>query len=299
MKAFLRFFLIICAVILVYNVWVLIGVPDRQVSLVKTTVSKEEMLVLGADSGKGNIVGIQPYLTTMHYANIPGFKETLRSYLLEAKKHNWLNTKTILVFPENIGNWLIAYEQKNSVYTEKTTAAVLDDMVKSNIFKYLITWLKAPAGSDKKLYTSFTMKGQQAGQIYQEVFSELAKEFGVTIHAGSIILSEPSISGDSKIITHKGKLYNSHFVFNPDGTIKPEPVKKEYQIQSAFNFSRSSNDMDSALINTGTAKYSMDLLFAGDLWDVKTDGRLLIMQKDTVKILPAAKEGRMVNLWIE
>ena len=105
-----------------------------------------------------------------------------------------LNEKTVVVFPEYIGTWLVAYEQKESLYQEPNIEAAMKALVMTNIFKFTAEWLTAPDVKDKTKYAALAMKGKQAGLIYQEVFSALAQEFKVTIAAGSIVLPEPSVS---------------------------------------------------------------------------------------------------------
>lgn len=51
---------------------------------------------------------------------------------------------------------------------------------------------------------------------YQTLFGGLAKEFGVTLVAGSIVLPEPAID-NGKLKLGSGPLYNSSVTFGSDG----------------------------------------------------------------------------------
>jgi hypothetical protein len=41
----------------------------------------------------------------------------------------------------------------------------------------------------------------------------------------------------------------------------------------------------------------MNLSIAGQFWDKKGDGRALIINNDSVTVIPAATSGRIINLW--
>ena len=94
MKILSRVVVLLIITFCFYSIWVLIGVPSRTSILATTTISKDANINIGSDSGKGNILGIQPYLTAINYANIPTFKQSIRAYLVEAKNNNLINAKT-------------------------------------------------------------------------------------------------------------------------------------------------------------------------------------------------------------
>ena len=380
MKFFLRIIAFVLVSTLLYNLWIVAGVPDRNTLLVKTTVSANSLMNYGTDSGKGNILGIQPYLTALHYGNIPTFKESIRAYLLEAKKQNLLNNKTVVVLPEYIGSWIVAYEQKESLYREPTIEAAMKGMVLTNIFKYGFEYLAAPAVEDKARYAAFAMKAKQAVIIYQDLFAELAREFQVTIAAGTIVLPDPSVSATGKLQIKRGPLYNTAVVFNPNGTIASPLIKKIFPVTDEQEFTKSGDESQTPVINTpagnmallvcadswypaayqnipsgtkliavpslgGTDSlwnapwkgyngfkapadvdtadygritegeawqkygmgpravkagihYGMNVFFSGTIWDLKAAGRVLILNKDSLTVLPPSSTGRLVNLWL-
>lgn len=380
MKLFLRIFLVLLLGTLLYNIWILAGVPKQHIIVTRGSVPANAIVHFGADSGKGNIVGIQPQLTALNYANIPTFKESIKIYLLEAQKKNLLNEKTVVVFPEYIGTWLVAYEQKESLYQEPSIEAAMKALIMTNIVKFTTEWLTAPDVQDKTKYAALAMKGKQAGLIYQEVFSSLAQEFKVTIAAGSIVLPEPSVSDDGKLVIKKGPLYNTAVVFNPDGKIASPLVKKIYPVQDELSFTNSGANSETPVINTPAGKmgvlvcadswypeayekitpdvkmlvvpsfggtdsvwnapwkgykgfkapadvdttdygkisegaawqkysmgaravkagvhYGMNVFFSGQIWNMKAEGRVLVLNRDSLTVLPPASAGRIVNLWL-
>ncbi|KAF0243015.1 MAG: hypothetical protein FD183_155 [Chitinophagaceae bacterium] len=380
MKIFVRIIAFLIASVLLYNIWILTDMPERSATLTKPVVAKDAVVSFGVDSGKGNILGIQPYLTALNYATIPTFKESMRVYLEAAKEQGLLNEKTVVVFPEYIGTWLVAYEEKESLYNKATINDAMAAMVSTNIFKFSFEFLTAPKVAEQKKYAALAMKGKQAGIIYHDVFSELAKTYKVTIQAGSMVLPNPSVSADGKLIIKKGPLYNVAAVFNADGKIASPLVKKIFPIKEEQGFTYSGDETQSPIINTPAGKlgvlvcadswypaayknitsdvkmivvpslgetdaiwnapwkgyngfkapadvdttdygkitegaawgkysmgtravkagvhYGMNVFFAGKIWDMKAEGRVLILNKDSLTVLPPSSTGRIVNLWL-
>src|SRR5690606_2167397 len=59
-----------------------------------------KFLNLGEDRGFGNLVGIQPFLTTQSYRNRQEFASTLTATMTAAAEEGLLNPNTVVVFPE-------------------------------------------------------------------------------------------------------------------------------------------------------------------------------------------------------
>ncbi len=380
MKMLVSLFVFLIVSVLLYNIWILAGVPERSATLTKTVVAKDAVINFGVDAGKGNIVGIQPYLIALNYATINTFKESMRVYLEAAKEQGLLNEKTVVVFPEYIGTWLIAYEEKESLYSKATIEDAMTAMVSTNIFKFSFNYFTAPKLTEQKKYAALAMKGKQAGIIYQDVFSELAKTYKVTIQAGSMVLPNPSVSADGKLIIKKGPLYNVAAVFNADGKIASPLVKKIYPTQNEQGFTNTGDESQTPIFNSPAGKlgvlicadswypaayknitndvkmivvpslgetdsiwnapwkgyngfkapadvditdygkitegaawqkysmgtravkagvhYGMNVFFAGKIWDLQSEGRILILNNDSLTVLPPASTGRIVNLWL-
>jgi predicted amidohydrolase len=70
---------------------------------------------------------------------------------------------------------------------------------------------------------------------YQATFGALAKEFDVTVIAGSIALQNPAII-DGAITTRPGLIHNVSAVFRPDGTVHPFLVFKRHPIPAELSF---------------------------------------------------------------
>ena len=383
MRKFLLFSgALILAVLVIYNIWAEMGRAKEQASAV-TPVSKTgfNYTEFGADSGKGNVIGMQPLLTPANYSTAANFKNTLFLYFDQLKKQNKLTAKSVVVLPEYIGTWLVAANEKENIYQQPTMDAAMTNLVTSNLFKFIAHYYQAPA-KDKMKYALFSMKGKQMAAIYEQVFSQLAKEFNCVIVAGSIALPDAFVNSEGKLeINSKGKIYNTSVVFGTDGKIIPPLVKKIFPVDDEQVFSGCGKEDQMPIFKTSAGKmallicadswfpaayttvagkvdfivipslggvdsvwnapwngyngfkapadvdtsqyhkitegdawikysmgkrapqskihYGMNVFFTGTLWDLKPEGRVLVLNKDSLTVLaPSINEGRIVNLYL-
>jgi len=362
-----------------YFLWASLG---RTPPPVDVRLHLDSSYVLNADSGKGNVIGINTYMLPQDYATADHFFLKLDGYLSICKEKGWMNSKTTVIFPEYIGTWLVLEGEKNSAYDAPTADRALRGFVLSNFFSYLHAWFMAPdEAKDKVKHSVFSTKGQRMANLYQRTFSKLSKKYGVTIIAGSILLPNPEVSGND-IITHKGSLENISAVFNPDGSMQQKLSRKAFPIADELPFVKKCpisdlpvyslplgktsvlvcadswfpesytsvdqeglkliavpsytqtdhsmgskwvgysgadepKDVDSTdigkitlreawlkytmpqRIRTTRAGYGMTVSLRGKLWDLGTDGELIVYNKGEVFCPPPAEGGSMVNLWIK
>jgi Carbon-nitrogen hydrolase len=265
MKFLVRFVGISMIVVALYNLWVVVDVPPTYKVLASSSVEANSIVSAGTDSGKGNFVGIQPALTPIHYANKVTLRDNLRSYLQAAKARGLITPKTIVVFPEYIGSWLVAMEQKNSVYEKTNLTDAMTAVITANLFKFAVAYITAPKGvTEKDKYAAFAMKARQMAETYDEIFSELASEFKVTIVAGSIVLPEPSINEMGHLKIERGQLYNTSVVYNPEGKIQGPLVKKIFPINDEAGFTASGDPAQVPVFNTPSGKLAV--LVCADSW---------------------------------
>jgi hypothetical protein len=278
MKKFLR--ILLTAVLLLlgaYLIWSALGrtpsAPDVQLHLDST-------YVLNADSGKGNVIGINAYMVPEDYASRDHFYAKLNGYMQACKDKNWFNPRSVVIFPEYIGAWLVVEGEKKSVYTKPTIDEALTGFVLSNFFSYIHSWFLSPdSAQDKVKHSVFAMKGERMASIYRRVFGDLAKKYGVTIIAGSTLLQEPEIK-KNRIILHNGSLENITAVFNPDGTMQPKLSRKVFPIGDELPFVKKCLPSDLPVYDLPIGKTSV--MICADSWypesykTVKQDGLQLI-----------------------
>lgn len=220
----------------------------------------------GTNQGQGNMLGVQPWMEPADYAHEIYFQAKLDSYLQTAQKRGWIiPSKTIVVFPEYIGTWLVSSEERNSIYNVPTIEKALTTMVVSHPFNFAKAYWNAPDSiADKTRYAVFAMKAEAMAESYTKIFSKLAALYQVTIVAGSILLPNPTIS-DHAIRAGEGPLYNVSAVFLPDGDVANPLIRKVYPITDELPFVCSANPADVPVFNTPVGR--LGVLVCADSWN--------------------------------
>lgn len=231
----------------------------------------------GDSTEKGNVLGIQAFMTPIDYASEANFKQKMTFYLNEAKKNKLLiSEKTVVVFPEYIGTFLVAANEKASLYNAKTLEEGLQTMVFSNIGKFTKTFISAPSSvKDKIKYATFAMKANEMAKIYQHVFAELAAKYAVTIVAGSILLPNPSV--ENRLLTvNDGLLYNTSMVFDAKGKLNPNLIKKAFPTADELSFVCPAKPEEIPVFETPVGR--MGVLVCADAWF--SESYKMLKQKD-------------------
>jgi len=180
----------------------------------------------GEDRGAGNLLGVQPYMVPYDYASRGTFHAKLDGYLAEARTRGWLTPKTVAVFPEFIGTWLVLEGEKQDAFAASTSAQALRQVVLANLQAFVLHVVRAPAKAAVK-HSLVRMKAAAMAAAYHDTFSRLARHYGITIVAGSILLPAAEVAG-SALRIHDGPLYNVCVVYRPEGTPHEPIVRKAY-----------------------------------------------------------------------
>jgi hypothetical protein len=107
--------------------------------------------VINADSGKGNVIGINAYMTPeIMFLKIIFYKK-LKGYMEVCKQKGWMNNKTVVIYPEYIGTWLVVEGEKNSLYSKASVNEALTGFVFSNFFSYMRSWFMSPDSAKDKV----------------------------------------------------------------------------------------------------------------------------------------------------
>jgi predicted amidohydrolase len=261
-----KFFKILSTILVLaltaYFIWSTLG---RTPAAVNVQLHLDSSYVLNADSGKGNVVGINAYMTPEDYITADHFEQKLKGYLEVCKQKGWLNAKTVVIFPEYIGAWLVVEGEKKSVYTKPTIDEALTGFVTSNFFSYMRSWFMSPdSAADKVKHSVFATKGQRMAEVYTTVFSKLAKSYGVTIIGGSILLQEPRVLKQKYIDLKNGSLENITAVFNPDGSLQPALTRKAFPIADELPFVKKCPPSELPIYNLPIGKTSV--MICADSW---------------------------------
>lgn len=227
MKKFLLWAAIVLGVALViYNIWAYSYRATEKksgwVNYPRAGRMRFGEFTIGKDSGKGNIIAIQPYVTPQNYSTGFNFLVTLRLYMDQIRRDSLIKKNTVVVFPEHIGTPLFVCNEKESIYTKATIKSALNTMVYSNFFTWAPLYMSTDSVDKKIVHSILSMKSMRMAELYNQCFSSLAKEFNVTIIAGSIVLPEPYINDSGQLKSGKGSLYNVFAVYGPDGKVLPK-----------------------------------------------------------------------------
>lgn len=247
---------------------------------------------VNTNAGRGNLLGIQPWMTTTDYRDGRRFRQKLHTYLQTAKDSGLIvPQKTIVVFPEYLGTWLVALEEPNRVYTSQTVQDALTTLVMSSPLTFWSAYRSAPDGvTDKTKYAVFAMKARRMAEAYQLTFDTLAAEFAVTIVAGSILLPDPMVQ-DGKLVVGTGSLYNVSAVFHPDGRLDPQLIRKVYPITDELPFVCPAKPADVPVFDTPVGK--LGVLVCADSWNVPVY-KTLRQKGATVLAVPSYSAGNDV-----
>jgi len=181
---------------------------------------------MNAPTGRANIVGIHPFMTPQDYSGAAAFYNKLDYYFTEVKKSGMLRGNSTVLLPEHFGTWLVAAEEKKSVYEVDNIESAIRIVAISNIFQFGYYYFKSDA-NDRLNAAIFQMKAKKMANIYQYAFSRISKKFEVHIVAGSILLPDPKIV-DGKLEIGEGALKNVSVVFTPDGSAHPSLTIKKF-----------------------------------------------------------------------
>ena len=172
--------------------------------------------------------------------------------------------KTIVVFLEYFGTWLVASDEKESIYQTPRIEEGLQTIVMRNIGKFLRTYTSSPDSvKDKVKYSVFAMKAPSIVKVYQETFAALAKEYQVTIVGGSILLPEPEVEY-GVLKTGNGQLYNTSVVFEFDGQINSKLIKKAFPTADESGFICPVKPETIPVFQTNVGR--MGVLICADAW---------------------------------
>lgn len=224
----------------------------------------------GSARGRGNMLGIEPYMIPQDYVSRESFFDKLHAYLLIAQYEGWLNEKTIVLFPEYIGSWLILVNEDRKIFDAPTLETAERLLVLRHLLKFGIHFLRSTEKGRAEAAV-FRMKASLMAESYQAVFAQLAQQYSVTIVAGSIILPAPHISGQI-LIPGKGPLRNVSIVCKPNGTLHSHPICKAFPTSIELPFLSPASVNDIPAFDTPAGR--LGVLICADSWFPQAHARL-------------------------
>ncbi|MDQ2692254.1 MAG: hypothetical protein M3Y68_09500, partial [Chloroflexota bacterium] len=216
-------------------------------------------------------------------------------YLHTAQDEGWLNEKTVVLFPEYIGTWLILINEGRQVFEARTLATAQQTFALHHLLAFGIHFLKATEKGRAEA-AIFRMKAAQMAESYQAVFSQLARHYSDTIVAGSIVLPAPQVSGGRLILSGE-PLRNVSVVFNPDGTLHSRPIYKAFPTSSELPFISPAPVSEIPAFDTPAGR--LGVLICADSWFPQAYTRLKEQDIELLAVpsYEASEMGSWNRLW--
>ena len=241
-----------------YLVWTQERPVAHYLSDLRITLAVNE----GQPADRGNLLGIQPELFPGDYQSLERLHLKLAAYLQTARDQGLLNEKTIVVLPEHIGTWLMLSGEKNELYQAPHLKDAMNWLSISNPVQFMRAWISA-TGDNRMDDAYLRMKAPAMARDYQVLFGGLAKEFGVTLVAGSIALPNPSVS-QGQLQVGDGALYNASLVFAADGLPLGQPQRQLYPIYDERGFIAPGDENSVSVVDTPAGR--LGILIGSDSW---------------------------------
>lgn len=260
MRKFLcfTFSLALIAAITTYVMWT----NDRPVGHYLSDLRIKLAVDQGVPAGRGNLLGIQPELFPTDYQSPERLHRKLAAYLQQARDQGLVNEKTVVVLPEHVGTWLLLSGEKDELYQAGSLKEAMNWLAVSNPLRFVRALISAE-GNSRLDDAHVRMKAKTMARDYEHLFGGLAKEFGVTLVAGSIVLPEPSVN-EGHLSPGRGALYNSTLVFGRDGLPIGQPQRQLYPMFDERGFIQPSVDGAVNVIDTPAGR--LGVLIGSDSW---------------------------------
>ena len=240
----------------------------------------QEIVAYGSDIGRGNLLGIQPFMVPADYASEETFYAKMDGYLDVAFRRGWLNEKTIVVLPEYVGTWLVAAGEKPRVHQAETVAGAMQALVLSHPLSFFRV-LPSARAKDRVKYSLFRMKAARMAEIYQRVFAELAQKYAVTVVAGTTVLPSPRVER-GQLTIGDGELYNVCVVYKPDGSAYEDVVRKVFPIGIELPFVTPASAAELPVFDTPAGR--LGVLICADSWYPSTYAAIKARQAGLVAV---------------
>lgn len=255
---YLTFSMALVAALTTYAMWA----ADRPVGHYLSDLRINLAVDQGTPADRGNLLGIQPELFPTDYQSPERLHRKLAAYLQKAQDQGLLNEKTVVVLPEHVGTWLMISGEKDELYQAASLAQAMNWLAVSNPLKFARALISA-RGERRLDDAHLRMKAKGMAKDYQALFGGLAKEFHVTLVAGSIVLPEPSVI-DGSLKIGRGSLFNSSVVFGRDGLPIGQPQRQMHPIFDEHDVIAANGEHTLNVVDTPAGR--LGVLIGSDSW---------------------------------
>ncbi|HWQ15336.1 MAG TPA: nitrilase-related carbon-nitrogen hydrolase [Roseiflexaceae bacterium] len=186
------------------------------------------LVELGRRAGHGNLLGVQPWLTPADYASARALYVRLERLLAVAARAGRAGPRTIVVLPEYVGTWLVVAGAPAAVLRARSVGRAMPLLIAHNAPAFLRA-LAASHGPGRLRQALFRMRAPAMARTFHTVCSVLARNYGVTLVAGSILLPEPHVA-QGELRAGSGPLRNVAAVYHPSGAADQRLARKVYPV---------------------------------------------------------------------
>lgn len=145
---------------------------------------------------------IQARFDPHDYTSTETFKRKIEELMSKADSTEKLDRKSLVVFPEDIGTFLVFLDE--DLEKVESVEEAVKNVLMRNFPKLLFLMLSKKLSPKKAL---LTVKWKKVWNTYRATFAKFAREYHTYIVAGSLL--EPQ----------KRRIYNTSYLFGPDGWI--------------------------------------------------------------------------------
>lgn len=199
--------------LLVYLDWT----QDRRSGPLLSDLRTRPILSEGEPGEAGNLLAVEVRLLPADYQSRERLHLKFATYLDQARDAGLLNPRTVVILPEHVGTGLFALGEKPEVQQARTLRDAMQWTALSNPREYLRGLFGNPS-DDRRTQSVLRFKARQMAADYQAIFSGLAREYGVTLIAGSIVLPEPRLQ-DGQLRPGEGPLRQVSLGFDAQGRV--------------------------------------------------------------------------------
>lgn len=171
----------------------------------------------GSPGEAGNLLAIETRLLPADYQSRERLRLKFATYLEQAREAGLLNPRSVVILPEHVGTGLFAAGEKPEVQQARTLRDAMQWTALSNPREYLQR-LFGNAADDRRTHSVLKLKARRMAGDYQQIFSDLARDYGVTLIAGSIVLPEPYLQ-DGRLHPGDGPLRQVSLSFDSQGRV--------------------------------------------------------------------------------
>lgn len=229
----------------------------------------------GQPGSAGNLIGIETRLMPADYQSPERLRLKFATYLDQARDAGLLSARTIVVLPEHVGTGLFATGEKPEVQQARTLRDAMQWTALSNPWDYLRALLDNE-GEDRRTEAVIKIKARKMANDYQQIFGGLAKAYGVTLVAGSIVLPEPYMDGE-RLRSTSGPLRQVSLSFAADGSVLgPLQYKRELS-RYERRYSEAPDETTQSVLQTPAGRLAVLLGCDGYVHQPPAEAELLVV----------------------